>query len=194
MSDGSDSWLIVGLGNPGSQYAATRHNAGYAVIEVLASKFGIRLKRHRRAHADSGDGRIGNQRVTLLRTRTFMNQSGGAVKGAALYAKLPVSQLVVIHDDLDLGLGSVKLKCGGGDGGHNGLKSIRQAFASGDFYRVRIGIGRPPGRQDAADFVLRPFSSTQRSEFELVAEIAADAVAAIISEPLSDAQNRFNAS
>ncbi len=185
-------WLVVGLGNPGPEYAETRHNAGYLVLDVLAARMDVRLSKHKRAVADEASGRLLGQRVTLVRPRTFMNESGGPVRAAADYVHIPQGQTIVIHDDLDLPFGEIRLKGGGGDGGHNGLKSLRKAFGSGDFYRVRVGIGRPTGQMDAADFVLKRFSAAERREIPLIIDSAADAVELLVTEGLQVAQNRYH--
>lgn len=187
-----ETWLIVGLGNPGPEYADTRHNAGQLVVAELARRDGLRFGRHRRAHAEVATGRIDGQRVELLRSRGYMNESGGPVAAALAYEKLTSNRLVVVHDDLDLEFGSTRLKFGGGDGGHNGLKSIRQALGTGDFYRVRVGIGRPPARQDPADYVLRRFGATQRSEVPAIIDTAADATAKLITDGLAATQQEYH--
>lgn len=187
-----EAWLIVGLGNPGSRYADTRHSAGQLVVAEIARRHGLRFGRHRRAHADVAAGRIGSQRVELLRSRGYMNESGAPVAAALAYEKLAPDQLVVIHDDLDLEFGQVRLKLGGGDGGHNGLKSLRQALGTGDYYRVRIGIGRPPGRQDPADYVLRNFDATQRRDLAGIIDLAADAAIQLITEGLAATQQEYH--
>ncbi|MEI2730379.1 MAG: aminoacyl-tRNA hydrolase [Candidatus Nanopelagicales bacterium] len=185
-------WLVVGLGNPGKEYAATRHNVGYLVVDELASRFGVGLKKHGRAHADTADARLGDERVVLLRSRSYMNESGGPVKAAADYAKVSVDRIIVVQDELDIPFGTIRLKAGGGDGGHNGIRSIKKSMGSGDFTRVRVGIDRPPGRQDPADYVLRSFSSVERRELPSVVSVAADAVEALITDGLAAAQNRFH--
>lgn len=187
-------WLVVGLGNPGAEYAKTRHNAGYVVIDLLAEQAGSKFGKHRRAHADVADARIAGNKVELVRSRTYMNESGGPVKGAADYAHVPVDRIIVVHDELDIPFGSIRVKQGGGDGGHNGIKSLKKSLGSPDFYRVRVGVGRPPGRQDSADYVLRPFSGAERVELPLVIDRAAEAVEVLIAEGLAVAQNSFNGS
>ena len=162
----SSPWLVVGLGNPGPEYATTRHNIGAMVVDALATSYSSSLSKHRRAHASATDIRVGGERVELLVPRSYMNESGGPVKAAADFAKIPAERVIVVHDELDLPFGSLRCKLGGGDNGHNGLKSLRRSLGTGDFFRVRFGIGRPPGRQDPADFVLRPFGSTERRELE----------------------------
>jgi PTH1 family peptidyl-tRNA hydrolase len=186
------SWLVVGLGNPGANYANTRHNIGYLVLDELAQRMGVSFAKHRRAHADVADGRLVGQRVELLRSRTYMNESGGPVKAAADYAKIPLEQVIVIQDELDIPFGAVRLKVGGGDGGHNGIKSIKKSLGSADFTRVRAGIDRPPGRQDPADYVLKPFSSAQRQELANLIVDVADAVEVVLTDGLGAAQQKYH--
>jgi peptidyl-tRNA hydrolase, PTH1 family len=184
--------LVVGLGNPGPSYADTRHNVGFGVVERLAARAGGRFARHR-SHADVLEGRLAGRRVVLAKPRTYMNVSGGPVAGLVRYFSVPVEDLVVLHDDLDLGFGVVRLKRGGGEGGHNGLRSISTSLGTRDYLRVRFGIGRPPGRQDPSDFVLKRFSATERKELELAVDLAADAAEALLADGLERAQNRFHA-
>lgn len=184
----------MGLGNPGPEYAKTRHNIGYMVIEQIALVAGSKFGKHRRAHADVADSRVGTDKIELLRSRTYMNESGGPVKAAADYAHIPVDHIVVVHDELDIPFGSIRVKQGGGEGGHNGLKSIKKSMGSPEFYRVRIGVGRPPGRQDPADYVLKPFSGAERSELPLIIDRAAEAVESLITQGLAATQNIFNGS
>jgi PTH1 family peptidyl-tRNA hydrolase len=190
-------WLVVGLGNPGSRYAGTRHNVGVMAVESLTTSLAGSLSGHRRCRAEAHEGRVGPlghgaTRVVTARSRGFMNESGGPVACLMDFYKVPVDQLVVLHDELDLPLGGLRLKQGGGDNGHNGLRSIRRSLGTGDFYRVRLGIGRPPGRQDPADFVLRPFAGSEQPEVELLLADAVDAVEVLVREGLEPAQNRFN--
>lgn len=190
MSDAP--WLLVGLGNPGTEYAGTRHNIGALCVDVIADRVHGRFSRHKRGNADVVEARLGTRRVVLAKPRTFMNTSGGAVKALADFYKVPLGQLVVVHDELDLPFGAQRFKLGGGDNGHNGLKSVRSAMDSGDYLRVRLGIGRPPGRQDPADFVLRPFASAERKELGAILERAADAIAVLVSEGLTKVQQEYN--
>lgn len=195
MSDAP--WLVVGLGNPGREYAATRHNVGAMATERLVSTLGGTLGAHRRCRAEVFEGRLGPlghgaTRVVLARTRGYMNESGGPVACLMDFYRVPLDQLVVLHDELDLPLGGLRLKQGGGDNGHNGLRSLRRSLGSGDFHRVRLGIGRPPGRQDPAEFVLRPFAAAERLEVDLLCGDAADAVEVLVREGLAAAQNQFN--
>jgi PTH1 family peptidyl-tRNA hydrolase len=184
-------WLVIGLGNPGPQYAGNRHNAGFMVLDLLAARAGAKFKSHK-AHAEVIESRLAGERAVLAKPRTFMNTSGGP--GAALrdFFKAPVERIIVVHDELDLAPGALRLKLGGSDNGHNGLKSLRQSLGSGEFYRVRVGVGRPPGRQDPADFVLRDFSAAERKDLGVQLERAADAVEALIGQGLAAAQNEFN--
>src|SRR3954471_17841524 len=190
MADGQP-WLVVGLGNPGPAYAGTRHNAGALVADILADRVGGRFKQHR-ARADVIETRFGDDRVVLAKPRSYMNESGGPVVGLREFFKLPVDRIIAVHDELDLGFGVLRLKLGGGDNGHNGLKSLRRSLGTGEFYRVRVGIGRPPGRQDPADWVLRDFSPAERKELDLIVERAADAVESLLSDGLTAAQNVYN--
>ncbi|MGD9527706.1 aminoacyl-tRNA hydrolase [Pseudonocardia sp.] len=185
--------LVVGLGNPGPDYAATRHNIGFRVVELLAARAGAgRFAKHR-TNADVVEGRLAGRRVVLAKPRTYMNLSGGPVAGLLRYYSVPVEELVVLHDELDLGFGIVRLKRGGGEGGHNGLRSISRSIGTRDYLRVRFGIGRPPGRQDPADYVLRRFSAVEAKELDLGIDLAADATEALLADGLEAAQNRFHA-
>lgn len=188
----NDHWLVVGLGNPGPKYATTRHNVGYLVSDVLLGRAGARLTSHKAGRIETADVRLGDAKVTLARPRTYMNEVGAAVGPLASFYKLVPGQLVVVHDELDLDFGQLRIKRGGGNGGHNGLRSIQASLGSAEFYRVRVGIGRPPGRQDAASFVLAPFSSVQRKELQIHVEEAADAVESLIENGLTTTQNAFN--
>lgn len=185
--------LVIGLGNPGPDYAETRHNIGFRVVELLAARAGGgRFSKHR-SNADVLECRLAGRRVVLAKPRTFMNVSGGPVAGLAQYFSVPVEDLVVVHDDLDLGFGVIRLKRGGGEGGHNGLRSISTSIGTRDYLRVRFGIGRPPGRQDPADYVLKRFSGAERKDLEFAADLAADAAEALLADGLEPAQNRFHA-
>jgi PTH1 family peptidyl-tRNA hydrolase len=191
----TEQWLIVGLGNPGPGYAGNRHNAGFMVLDVLAARTGGRFKSHR-SRADVIEGRLGGPggaRAVLARPRTFMNESGGPVAGLRDFFKVPTERLIVVHDELDIPYGTVRLKRGGGDNGHNGLRSITRALGDKDYLRVRFGVGRPPGRMDAAAFVLRDFSATERKELALDVEQAADAVEMLVARGLEAAQNAIHA-
>ena len=184
-------WLVAGLGNPGQQYAANRHNAGFMVADVLAARIGARFKRHRsRAHV--AEGRLGGVPVTLAKPQCFMNLSGGPVAALSVFYKIPPERIVAVHDELDIPFGVIRLKLGGGDNGHNGLRSVTAALGTRDYYRARLGIGRPPGRMDAADYVLHDFSSTERSEVPLLISDAADAVERLVAQGLVAAQQEWH--
>jgi PTH1 family peptidyl-tRNA hydrolase len=184
-------WLVIGLGNPGAQYAGNRHNAGYLVLDVLAERAGSKFKRHK-ARADVLESRIAGERAVLAKPWSYMNESGGPVSALRDFFKVPVEQIVVVHDELDLAPGAIRLKQGGGDNGHNGLRSLRRSLGSGEFFRVRLGIGRPPGRQDPADFVLRDYSAADRKDLGVQLERAADAIETLLGQGLAAAQNAFN--
>jgi peptidyl-tRNA hydrolase, PTH1 family len=192
----SGPWLIVGLGNPGPAYATTRHNIGEMLIEHVASITGVKLSRHKRALAETAETHFGfpgdRQPIVLCTPLSYMNESGGPVKAAMSFYNVEPDRLVVIHDDLDIDFDAIRIKKGGGDGGHNGLKSIRQAIGTGDYYRVRLGIGRPLGRQAPADFVLQPFASSQRAVLPAFLDRAGDAVETLVRQGLEVAQNEFN--
>jgi PTH1 family peptidyl-tRNA hydrolase len=188
-SDGP--WLVVGLGNPGPSYAGTRHNAGAKVVDILADRVRASFKSHK-TRSDVVEARMGDRRLVLAKPRSYMNESGGPVCALRDFFKVPVERMVVVHDELDLPFGALRVKSGGGDNGHNGLKSLRRSLGSGEFYRVRVGIGRPPGRQDPADWVLKDFSPAERKETDLLFERAADAVESLITDGLADTQNRYN--
>lgn len=195
MSDAT--WLVVGLGNPGPSYAGTRHNIGAVVIDLLAARGGVQLKAHRRNRAEVGDIRLGGSsgpKAVLGKPRSYMNESGGPVARLAAYHKTPPERLLVIHDEIDLPFGTLRLKQGGGDNGHNGLRSVRAALGTGDFCRLRIGVGRPAGRMDPAVYVLKPFTAAERRELDLLVDRAADAAEAVVEHGLGYAQNHFNGS
>ena len=184
--------LVVGLGNPGPQYAKTRHNIGFMVADVLAARIGATFKVHKKSGAEVATGRLGHRPVVLAKPRCFMNESGRQVGPLAKFYSIAVADLVVIHDELDIDFGKVRLKLGGGEGGHNGLRSIANALGSKEFQRVRIGIGRPPGRKDPAAFVLEPFSSAERKEVPTICELAADATELLVESGLEPAQNQVH--
>ena len=198
MSDAStDVWLVVGLGNPGPTYAGPRHNIGYMVTDELARRMGSGFRAHKSGRADVVEGRltppgVPGPRVVLARPRCYMNEVGGPVKALATFYKVAPAQVVAIHDELDIPFDTMRVKLGGGDNGHNGLKSMRSSFGTGDFHRVRVGIGRPPGRQEVADFVLSDYSSAERKVLPFVVDTAADAVETLVAEGLEKTQQRFN--
>ena len=186
-----DRSLVVGLGNPGPRYALTRHNAGFLVTDLLAERMGGRFKAHK-ARADVLEGRLAGQAVVLAQPRSFMNESGGPVVGVARFFKIPVERVVVVHDELDLPFGTIRVKRGGGDGGHNGLRSTTSALGSKEYARVRFGIGRPPGRQDPADYVLREFSAAERKDLAFFVDQAADVVEMVLTHGIEATQNQYH--
>ena len=189
-----DPFLVVGLGNPGPAYRGNRHNVGFMVLGVLAERVGGRFSKHK-ARADVIEGLFGPPpapRVVLAEPRSYMNESGGPVAGLCGFYKIPVERLVVVHDELDLPYGSLRLKIGGGDNGHNGLRSITRSLGSREYLRVRFGIGRPPGRMDPADYVLRDFSPAERKDLDYNVDRAADAVETLVRDGLEAAQNSYN--
>jgi peptidyl-tRNA hydrolase, PTH1 family len=190
-----DGWIVVGLGNPGPSYESTRHNVGYLVADELAERMGGSWKAHKSGRALAIEGRLAGVpgvRTVLGRGRCYMNESGGPVSALLKFYKATPEQLVIVYDELDLPYGDMRIKFGGGDNGHNGLKSVRASLGTGDWYRVRVGISRPPGRQAPADYVLKPFSTTERRELDLHVNRAADAVESLLTEGLENTQNRFN--
>lgn len=186
-----ERWLVAGLGNPGPQYAGNRHNAGFMVADLLAGRLGSGFRRDR-SRTQAASGRLAGVPVILAKPMSFMNLAGEPLAAMARFYKIPPSRLVVVHDELDLPFCTIRLKLGGGDGGHNGLRSLSRSLATRDYYRVRVGIGRPPGRQDPADYVLRDFSAAERKELPLALERAADAVEALLRAGLAAAQNEFH--
>jgi PTH1 family peptidyl-tRNA hydrolase len=183
--------LVVGLGNPGPRYAGNRHNVGFLVLDELARRAGGSFKAQRRS--DLIETRFGPERVVLAKPKTYMNESGGPVASLRDYFKVPAESIVVVHDELDIPFAALRLKLGGGDNGHNGLKSITKSLGTREYHRLRFGIGRPPGRQDPADFVLNDFSSVERRELPFHLDRAADAVEALLRDGLAAAQNAFHA-
>jgi PTH1 family peptidyl-tRNA hydrolase len=182
-------WLIVGLGNPGPRYATTRHNAGALALDVLADRLRERWSLPKGRRAEVVESRLVGERVVLAKPTSYMNESGGPVSGLMTYYKASVERLIVVHDELDIDFGKLRLKRGGGAGGHNGLRSLDQSLGSKDYLRVRIGVGRPPGRQDPADYVLEPFGKSERDELGVVLEEAADACELLLTGTLEAAQN-----
>jgi PTH1 family peptidyl-tRNA hydrolase len=185
--------LVVGLGNPGPQYAKTRHNVGFMVADLLAARLGAPFKVHKRSGAEIVTGRLGNRSVVVAKPRTFMNESGRHIGPLAKFYSVSPADMIVIHDELDIDFGKIRLKLGGGEGGHNGLRSVANALGTKDFQRVRIGIGRPPGRKDPAAFVLEPFTAAERAELATICELAADATELLIAAGLEPAQNQVHA-
>ncbi len=187
--------IVVGLGNPGPEYAGNRHNLGFHVVDLLAEQQRARFKKGARGFADVVETRVGGvdgERVVLAKPRSYMNESGGRVKAVLGFYKVTPEQLIVVHDELDIPFGSVRLKVGGGAGGHNGIRSVDSALGTPEYARVRVGIGRPPGRMEPADFVLRDFSAAERKELPLLIERGADAVLTLLRQGLAAAQNLFH--
>ncbi|MDO4898050.1 MAG: aminoacyl-tRNA hydrolase [Rothia sp. (in: high G+C Gram-positive bacteria)] len=190
----SDAWLVVGLGNPGAEYEKTRHNIGQMVVDELARDVGGSFKKHGRARAQVLEGRLGmgGPKVVLAKPLTYMNVSGGPVSALVQFYGVEPDHVIAVHDELDIPFDTVKLKMGGGEGGHNGLRDITKALGTKDYYRVRAGIGRPPGRMQVSDFVLKPFSSTEVKELPFLIGNAAEAVEILIKEGLLAAQQKFH--
>lgn len=192
--DMSDAWLIVGAGNPGPEYEKTRHNIGQMVLDELAKEVGGSFKKHSKASAVVVEGRLGfgGPKVILMKSLGYMNTSGGPVSAVAKFYGIDPDHIIVVHDELDIPFDTIKLKIGGGEGGHNGLRDITKALGTKDYYRVRTGIGRPPGRMDTADFVLKPFSSTEAKDLPFLISNAADATMMLVKEGLLATQQRYH--
>jgi PTH1 family peptidyl-tRNA hydrolase len=190
----ADPWLIAGLGNPGDRYAKTRHNVGAMVVARLCDRLGVSLKKVRFVAVTAADVRAGDAPVVLAVATTYMNESGPPLGSLARKRGVAADHVVAVHDELDLAFGALRLKFGGSTAGHHGLDSLASGLRTPGFYRVRVGIGRPPGRQDPVDFVLSPFGARDREELEMLVEDAADAALAIVTDGLEAAQGRFNRS
>ena len=188
----ADSWLIAGLGNPGERYARTRHNVGYMAVDRLCGRLDVTLRKVRFVPVVAADARTGAVPVILAEATTFMNESGPPIASLAKKRDVPAGRVVVIHDELDMAFGALRVKFGGSTAGHHGLDSLVLAFRTPDFYRIRIGLGRPPGRQDPIDFVLSPFAAREREEVEVLVEDAADAALLVVTKGLASAQDRYN--
>ena len=188
----ADPWLIAGLGNPGDRYAKTRHNVGAMVLDRLCGRLGVSLKKVRFVAAEAADARAGDSPVVLAVATTYMNESGPPLGSLARKRDVVPDHVVAVHDELDLPFGALRLKFGGSTAGHHGLDSLASGLRTPGFYRVRVGIGRPPGRQDPVDFVLTPFAAREREELDVLVEDAADAALAIVTDGLEAAQGRFN--
>jgi PTH1 family peptidyl-tRNA hydrolase len=190
-------WLVVGLGNPGREYLGNRHNVGFLVVDVLAARTGVKFARHRRAVAEVGEGRLAvgfdAPRIVIAKPMTYMNLSGGPVAALAQFYKIEPAQIIAVHDELDLPYGQLRCKIGGGEGGHNGLRSISRSLSTKDYLRVRFGVGRPPGRQDPADYVLSDFSAVEREDLGYLVDRSADIVEAVITRGLEWTQNAYHA-
>jgi len=196
MTDGAGAWLVVGLGNPGADYARNRHNAGFLVADLLAGRVGAKFGRARRAASELAEGflRPGGPKLVIAKPTTFMNLLGAPVANLAGFYKIPPDRIVAVHDELDLDFGTVRAKIGGGEGGHNGLRSMSKSLGTKDYARVRFGIGRPPGRMDAADYVLSDFSAAERKELDFLVDRAADMVESIVELGVEPTQNRYHGS
>jgi PTH1 family peptidyl-tRNA hydrolase len=191
-----DPWIVVGLGNPGQTYAGHRHNVGYLTADELARRTGARFAAPKGMRAEVADGRLGpppgTARLVLVKSRTYMNDTGTAVAAVLSFYKSDPARMIVVHDELDIDPGQLRVKFGGGDNGHNGLKSIRRSIGTGDFYRVRIGVGRPLGRQDPADFLLSNFPASARADVAIEVDRAADAIESLVGIGLERTQSAFN--
>lgn len=190
-------WLVVGLGNPGPTYAGHRHNVGYLVADVLAERIGARFSAPKALRAELAEGRLGpigpdSVKLAIMKSRTYMNDTGGATAKALSYFGIGADRMIAIHDELDIDPGQIRVKFGGGDNGHNGLKSIRRSLGTGDYFRVRVGVGRPPGRQEPADFLLSNFSAAERADLGVEVERAADAVESLVTVGLERTQSAYN--
>jgi PTH1 family peptidyl-tRNA hydrolase len=185
--------LGVGLGNPGPQYATTRHNLGFLIADILSDRIGSGFKVHKKSGAEVATGRLGGRSVVLAKPRCYMNESGRQVAPLAKFYSVPPADIVVVHDELDIEFGRIRLKSGGGVAGHNGLRSLASALGTNDFQRVRIGIGRPPGRMEGAAFVLGNFTAAEWREVPTICEQAADATELLVAQGLEPAQNTVHA-
>ncbi|SCG65415.1 aminoacyl-tRNA hydrolase [Micromonospora coxensis] len=194
MTDEAGPWLVVGLGNPGREYAGNRHNVGFMVADLLAGRVGARFGRHKRAVAEVAEGRLGfgGPKLVLVKPLTYMNLSGGPVAALAQFHKIPADRVIAVHDELDIPYGQLRIKLGGGEGGHNGLRSMSKSLGTKDYVRVRFGIGRPPGRQDPADYVLSDFGAAERKELEFLVDRAADVVESVVTKGVEPTQNAYH--
>ena len=187
-----DRWLVVGLANPESEYGGTRHNVGADALRVLAARLGVSLTTNKRVRCATAETTDREERLVLAVPLSYMNESGGPVQALTSWFKAPPTQLIVLHDEIDLPNGVMRVKFGGGTAGHNGLRDVGRRLGTRDFFRVRIGVGRPPGRQDAADHVLRRFSAAEREIIDVAVEEAADAVLGLAHDGLEPTQNRIH--
>ena len=186
-----DRWLVVGLGNPESEYGGTRHNVGADVVRALAARHRAALSRNKRIRCEESTLRVGDQRVLLAVPDSYMNNSGGPTQAAAAWFDVAPAQVVVVHDELDLDLGQLKAKLGGSSS-HNGVRDVERALGTREFLRLRVGIGRPPGRMSGRDFVLRRWTSSEQDEAAIVVQEGGDAVELLVSEELEAVQNRYH--
>ncbi|MBQ0892832.1 aminoacyl-tRNA hydrolase [Micromonospora sp. U56] len=194
MTDEVGPWLVVGLGNPGREYAGNRHNVGFLVADLLAGRVGAKFGRHKRAVAEVAEGRLGfgGPKLVLVKPLTYMNLSGGPVAALAQFHKIPAERVIAVHDELDIPYGQLRIKIGGGEGGHNGLRSMSKSLGTKEYVRVRFGIGRPPGRQDPADYVLSDFGAAERKELEFLVDRAADVVESVVTKGVEPTQNAYH--
>ena len=189
------TWLVVGLGNPGDQYAATRHNVGQMVVDELIRRHGIKLTSHK-SRTEIAAYKLGTgentQSIILAKSKSYMNETGGPIKALANFYSVETENIIALHDELDIAFATIRSKIGGGDNGHNGLKSMSSAFGTPDYYRVRLGIGRPMGQQDPADFVLKAFSKIEQRDLAEFIDRGADVVESLITQGLERTQTAFN--
>ncbi|TDB76640.1 aminoacyl-tRNA hydrolase [Micromonospora sp. KC723] len=195
MTDEAGPWLVVGLGNPGREYAGNRHNVGFMVADLLSGRLGAKFGRHKQAVAEVAEGRLGfgGPKLVLAKPLTYMNLSGGPVAALAQFHKIPADRVIAVHDELDIPYGQLRIKLGGGEGGHNGLRSMSKSLGTKEYVRVRFGIGRPPGRQDPADYVLSDFGAVERKELEFLVDRAADVVESVVTKGVEPTQNMYHA-
>jgi PTH1 family peptidyl-tRNA hydrolase len=194
VPDDTQPWLVAGLGNPGREYAGHRHNVGFMVVDLMTTRIGAKLLRHRRAVAEVAEGRLGlgGPRFVLVKPLTYMNLSGGPVAALTQFFKIPPERVIAVHDELDVPYGQLRVKAGGGEGGHNGLRSLSKSLGTRDYVRVRFGVGRPPGRQDPADYVLSDFSVVERKDLDYMVDRAADAVVSVVTLGVERTQNSYH--
>jgi peptidyl-tRNA hydrolase, PTH1 family len=188
------AWLVVGLGNPGPRFADNRHNIGARVVDLLADRLGTRLRKVRFLPVEAGQAGVDDQAIVLAHAQTFMNVSGPPLASLAKRRRIEPDHVVAVHDEIDLGFGALKVKRGGSTAGHQGLNSLARALGTNEFHRIRLGVGRPPGRQDPADYVLRPFATAEREGAELLVDDGAEAVLTLVRHGLAVAQDRHNRS
>jgi PTH1 family peptidyl-tRNA hydrolase len=186
------TWLVAGLGNPGERYARTRHNLGYRVVDELARRAGERFRKVRFVPADAVEVTEAGERVVLAKAHAFMNETGPAFASLARKHRVEPGHVIVVHDEIDLPLGALRVKLGGSTAGHNGLRSVERSLRTPDFYRVRLGVGRPPGRMDPADWVLKDFAKAEEPDVALLVDDGADAVLSLVRDGLQATQDRFN--
>jgi PTH1 family peptidyl-tRNA hydrolase len=189
------TWLVVGLGNPGDQYVATRHNVGQMVVDELAKRHKIKFSSHK-SRTDVAAYKLGvgvdAHSIILAKSKSYMNESGGPIKALASFYSVEPANVIILHDELDIGFAAIRSKLAGGDNGHNGLKSLTSSFGTAEYYRVRLGIGRPMGQQDPADFVLKQFSKEEKKDLGEFLDRGADVVEFLITEGLEKTQTKFN--